>query len=184
MAKKILIILAEGFEEIEAATPVDIFRRAGAEVMVAGLGAQEITGAHGIIFRTDIRLEDAAAAGYDALVLPGGGNGARNLAASSKVLALIGEFSRRGGIIAAICASPAVVLAPAGILDGKRATCFPGMEDHFTSATTYVEEDVVTDGNIITSRGPGTAAEFSFVLLERIGMSAESSRIREAMLFG
>ena len=183
MTKKVLIILAEGFEEIEAATPIDVLRRAGAEVTLAGLDALEISGAHGLIFHADTELNTKSGEDYDAIVLPGGGKGAKNLASSPEVTSLIKDFNEKNKLIAAICASPAVVLAPAGILDGKRATCYPGMQDAFANETAFSEDPVVSDGNIITSRGPGTAAAFSFALLEKMGLENEAAKIRASMMY-
>jgi 4-methyl-5(b-hydroxyethyl)-thiazole monophosphate biosynthesis len=183
MNKKAIIILAEGFEEIEASTPVDVLRRADVDVTVAGLGATLIKGAHGLAYETDVELEDAGD-DYDALVLPGGGPGARNLAASSKVSSLLEKMNSEGKIIAAICASPAVVLAPAGILNGKSATCYTGMEENFSENTSFKEEDVVVDGNVVTSRGPGTALSFSLKIAELLSGPDVSGKLKEDLLAG
>ena len=120
MTKIVVIVLAEGFEEIEAITPIDVLRRAGLQVMIAGVGGKEITGAHGIKVGTDMALEDYRGV-PDAVVLPGGLPGADNLKKSKAVEALLKRVKESQKIIAAICASPARVLAPQGILDGKKA---------------------------------------------------------------
>ncbi|PIU39866.1 MAG: DJ-1 family protein, partial [Candidatus Omnitrophica bacterium CG07_land_8_20_14_0_80_50_8] len=127
MKKTALIVLADGFEEIEAVTPIDVLRRAGIEVIVAGVGKREVTGAHDITVETDLMLEQYQGI-PDAVVLPGGMPGAANLNQSEALKDLLQKMKRAGKIIAAICASPAVVLAPNGILEGKKATCYPGFE--------------------------------------------------------
>ena len=182
MSKKAIVILAKGFEEIEAVTCIDILRRAGIAVTVAGLDKQEIEGAHGLLIRTDKRL-DAAGDDFDACVLPGGMPGAANLASSHKLQELLKAFDKKKKIIAAICAAPAVVLAPAGILADKSATCFPGMEDAFGPETAHKEENVVIDDNIITSRGPATALPFALAVAEKLVGPATKEQLRKATLF-
>jgi len=164
--KKALLILAEGFEEIEAVTPVDLLRRAGILVTVAALGDLIIVkGTRGLEVQADCLFNEVES-DFDALILPGGGNGANNLASSEKVLSLIEKMNREGSLIAAICASSAVVLGKTDVLSGKRATCYPGCEVDFRSDVIYVEESVVIVDNIITSRGPGTASEFSLAIIK------------------
>ncbi|MBI9105969.1 MAG: DJ-1/PfpI family protein [Spirochaetales bacterium] len=166
--KRVLVFLADGFEEVEAVTPVDFLRRGGIEVVIVGIGGGRITGGHGIEITADIKLSDlgpSEAGSADALVFPGGMPGASNLAAEERVNVLITDFNRQGKLIAAICASPAVILAPTGVLDGRRATCYPGMEKMFGDGTSFSSDRVVIDGNIITSRGPGTAIEFSAAII-------------------
>ncbi len=167
MLKNALIILAEGFEEIEATTVIDVLRRASISVTVCGLRGILVTGSRGIKVQADIELE-AFNDDFDALILPGGSKGAQNLSESQRLQSLIKKADQEGKIIAAICAAPAVVLAPLGILDGKTATCFPGMEDDFSDKTKFSRENVVLDGNLITSRGPGTAIEFALKVVERL----------------
>src|SRR5258708_6714111 len=121
MEKKALLILAEGFEEIEAIAPVDLLRRAGVEVITAGVSGYGITSARGVPIHADAKLADVSG-DFDALILPGGGTGAKNLAASNKVLELVKEMFEQGKWVCAICASPAIVLFPTGILKGKTAT--------------------------------------------------------------
>lgn len=179
--KKVGVILADGFEEIEAVTVVDILRRAELEVIVYGLDKEIITGSRGVKIVVDGKMlgfeQD-----LDALVFPGGMPGAKNLADSGKVNQWIQKMSAQKKIIAAICASPAVVLAPLGVLDGKKATCYPGMEGSFTEETTYLEEDVVIDENIITSRGPGTALKFSLAIAEKLTCKETAATLREETL--
>ncbi len=180
MAKKAIVVLAEGFEEIEAVTPVDILRRAGVEVELVGLDALEVTGAHGVTLRADRLLGDTEDA--DAIILPGGLPGAENLAASEKLGNLLKAQAQARKLVAAICAAPAYVLAPLGILDGKRATCYPGCEERFGPRTTYVEKSVVKDDHLITSRGPGTAFAFGLALCQELADYEKADELTEAML--
>ncbi|MDD4909615.1 MAG: DJ-1/PfpI family protein [Candidatus Omnitrophica bacterium] len=167
MPKKAIVILAEGFEEIEAVTPIDVLRRAGVDVIAAGLTDVKIKGSRGLVVVADKKLEESGT-DFDACVLPGGSLGAKNLAASDKVRSLLIKMNQEGKIIAAICAAPALVLIPTGILKGKAATCYPGMQDSFGKNTAYKEDDVVVDGNIITSRGPATALSFALAIAEKL----------------
>lgn len=181
MSKKVLIVLADGFEEIEAVTPIDVLRRAGLEVTVAGVGKKEIEGAHGITIQTDIILEKYQEI-PDCIVLPGGMPGASNLSQSKELGQLLTKMNQEKRLIGAICASPAVVLAPRGLLDGKKATCYPGFEKNLSSKTSFTTERVVHDGNIITSRGPGSAFEFALELAEKLVGAKEVQRLSEAMV--
>ncbi len=167
MGKNAIVILAEGFEEIEAVTCIDVLRRANINVTVAGLSGTLIKGSHGITLAADKKLEQAGS-DFDVLVLPGGIPGATHLAASHKVNILIKKLNGEGKIIAAICAAPAAVLAPAGILNNKNATCFPGMQTNFHKTTKFKDERVVVDDNLITSRGPGTALSFALAIVEKL----------------
>ncbi|MBN2145555.1 MAG: DJ-1/PfpI family protein [Candidatus Aureabacteria bacterium] len=183
MTAKALIILAEGFEEVEALTPIDILRRAGINVVTAGLDEIFVTGGHGVVIKTDVVLENVKET-FDALVLPGGSKGSDNLSRSDLVEKWIKEQHKRGGIIAAICAAPAVVLAKTGILKGKKATCYPGQEKLFGDSVTYIHDaNVVIDGNILTSKGVGTSQEFSLVLAERLAGKKTASQVANATLF-
>ncbi len=166
MAKKAIIVLAEGFEEIEAVTPIDILRRAEVETEIVGLDATEVTGAHGITVQADRVLNETEEA--DAIILPGGLPGAENLAASEALSAVLKAQAEAGRIVAAICAAPAYVLAPLGLLDGREATCYPECQDHLADRATYVEKPVVQAENIITSRGPGTAMAFGIALVQEL----------------
>ncbi len=163
---KALIILAEGFEEIEAVTPIDLLRRANINVTVAGLSSLQVQGARGRIKIIADTTLDKISDIFDIIILPGGMPGAENLSKSDKLKTILLNMHKTNKLIAAICAAPAVVLAPLGILNNKKATCFPGMENLFSPTTIFKEEAVVIDGNIITSRGAGTAFEFSLALIE------------------
>jgi protein deglycase len=163
-----LVPLAEGFEEIEAVTIIDLLRRAGVEVVTAGLAPGPATGSHGISVAPDAELGAVLEQGFDAVVLPGGMPGAANLAADARLLALLRRTADSGSLTAAICAAPSV-LAQAGLLKGKRATSFPGFLTPESAPGTILSEDpVVSDGEVITSRGPGTAMDFALALIEHL----------------
>ncbi|MDR0302498.1 MAG: DJ-1/PfpI family protein [Treponema sp.] len=171
MAKKALVLLADGFEEVEAVTPVDYLRRAGIEVTVASITENlTVKGARaGLQVLAEIALSNLSAAdgGWDAVILPGGMPGAANLAASKETTSLLKNMAAAGKLICAICAAPAVVLAPLGLLAGKKFTCYPGMEEKVTEGT-WSDNRVVVDGNLITSRGAGTAGEFSIAVIKAL----------------
>ena len=181
MAKRAIIVLAEGFEEIEAVTPADILRRAGVDVSLVGLDSAEIAGAHGVAVKADRILQDAE--DVDAVILPGGLPGAENLAASDRLSDVLkAQFASRR-LVAAICAAPGLVLAKLGILNGKRATCYPGFESNFGPSTTYVTEDVVVDGNVMTSRGPGTAFAFALALTRELAGDGAADQLGQGTLY-
>jgi protein deglycase len=178
---KTIIILAEGFEEIEAVTCIDVLRRSGTAVSVEAINDIKVKGSHGITVVADKKLTRADV-DFDALILPGGMPGAQNLADSKIVNALITKASREGKIIAAICAAPSVVLGPSGILKNKSVTGFPGMRDNFGQTTRYKEEKVVVDGNLITSRGPGTAFLFALAIVEKMAGKDTAATLRKTTL--
>ncbi len=184
MAKRAVILLAEGFEEIEAIAPIDILRRAGIEVILAGIGPQNgcIKSARGISVCIDKRIEELHH-DFDACILPGGGKGSENLSKSDHVNSLISIMFTEKKIVAAICASPAVVLAPAGVLNHKRATCFPGLQNLFPDSATYQDDPVVVDGNLITSQGPATAIPFALAIVELLLDKNTANSIRSATLW-
>jgi protein deglycase len=181
MLKTALVILAEGFEEVEAIAPVDVLRRAGVRVTIAGVKDLLVKSSRKIGIEADILLGDLVEM-PDAVILPGGIPGATNLARSEEVAELIRNMNQAGKIIAAICAAPAVVLAPLGILDGKKATCYPGCEADFSGKTVHSKERVVVDGNIITSQGPGTALEFALEIAARLVGKDMADNVRGKML--
>jgi len=163
---RVLVPLAEGFEEIEAITVVDLLRRAGIEVHTAALAGRQVTGSHGITVTSDRLLDDARAADYDMIVLPGGLPGADHLKVDARVTSLLREFAAAGRYTAAICAAPGV-LAHAGLLAGRAATSFPGFLTPDSAPGLRLRDDpVVIDGKVATSRGPGTAMEFGLALIE------------------
>lgn len=162
--KKTLILLAEGFEEVEALTVVDLLRRAeiGCD-MVAAADAGQVTGSHGITVRADKVFSQADTEAYDGLILPGGMPGTKNLAADGRVLDLLRRFHAAGKLTAAICAAP-TVLAQAGLLEGRSAVCYPGMEGQLSGARVCFDP-VAVDGSVITGRGLGTAIAFALAIV-------------------
>jgi 4-methyl-5(b-hydroxyethyl)-thiazole monophosphate biosynthesis len=181
MAKRVVVVLATGFEEIEAATPIDVLRRAELHVTVAGVGGTAVRGAHGLTYQCDVAIE-ALDGTPDAILLPGGLPGAENLGKSPAVEALSKRVYENGGICAAICAAPALTFAPFGLLDGRTATCYPSFETQFNDSTTHSKERVVVDGNIVTSQGPGTSLEFSLKLVEILASPETARTVAQGML--
>lgn len=179
-ATKILVPLLEGFEEIEAITIIDVLRRAELPVVVAGDRAGPVRGAHGVDVSAEVALSDVRAAELRAIVLPGGMPGAQNLAENPRVQGLIKEVAGAGGTTAAICAAP-WALATAGVHAGRTVTCYPGFQDKLKGGT-FVEDRVVIDGPVITSRGPGTALEFALTLVGRFAGRDRERELTEGML--
>ena len=180
---RIVVFLAEGFEEIEAIVPIDILRRGGVEVTIAGIGGSEITGAHGVKVAADMILESVDQfAGFDGCMLPGGMPGAANLANCWEVNELIIRMFNDGRIVSAICASPAVVLAKLGILDNRQAVCYPGAES-FAPECEFGDQPVLTDGNLITGRGPGYASDFGLAVLTALAGEQTAAEVGAATLF-
>jgi 4-methyl-5(b-hydroxyethyl)-thiazole monophosphate biosynthesis len=161
----VALLLAEGFEEVEAITPADFLRRANVDLEIVGIGGRIVRGSHGIAIEADKTINEVSEHDLDGVILPGGMPGAENIAASDQALSLVKRVFEQGKPVAAICAAPAVALHKTGILKGKRVTCYPGYESRLEGCL-FSEERVVVDGNLITSRGPGTAAEFSEKLIE------------------
>lgn len=186
MTKRVVLILAEGFETIEALTPVDILRRAKLDVVVASLGQTIVTSGQNVAIQADCTLTELLCTPDfmpDALVLPGGLGGATNISNSAEVEALAKKVLASGKILAAICATPGIALTKFGMLSGRRATCYPGFEKHFPADATFVAERICVDGNLITSRGPGTALEFSLTLAGLLAGVEAERQIREGTLF-
>ena len=179
--KKALIVLADGFEEIEAIAVFDVLKRAGVLVTLAGLQKETVQSARGIKLTANI-LFKSAGDDFDALVLPGGGEGAKNLSRSDKLANCIKKMNEEGKIIAAICASPVVVLSPTGILSGKKVTCYPSHKNELPKTVTFLNEEVVVDSNIITSQGPGTATLFGLKLAELLVGEEVTLITKKAML--
>lgn len=165
--KASFLFLAEGFEEMEAITTIDIMRRAGFKLNTVSISSNlDVTGAHGVTIKADNLFNETNFADAEWLILPGGLPGANNLAEFKPLNDLLVSHHSHGGNIAAICASPAVVLAPLGILDGREATCYPGFEETMKSAKKgYMP--VCQDGNIITANGPATATAFALAIVAK-----------------
>lgn len=174
------VLLAEGFEELEAVTLIDVLRRAGVEVVGLGVTGTTVRGSHGISMLAERALASGAQEAWDLVVLPGGMPGASTLRDDPRVQAFLRAQRARGTALAAICAAP-IALGRAGLLAGRRATCFPGFEDQLGGATVS-QEVVVEDGNVITSRGPGTALAFALALVARLQGPAKADELRAAML--
>lgn len=161
---RLAVFFAEGYEEIEALTVVDICRRGGVETdMVSVTGESEVTGSHGIIVKMDKKFEEADFEEYDMIVLPGGMPGTKNLEAHQGLMDRVDEFYAKGKYIAAICAAPSI-FGHRGILKGKRACSYPSFESHLEGAD-VTSGPVEVSGNVITSRGMGTAIDFGLVIL-------------------
>lgn len=175
---KILVPLAEGFEEIEAVTIIDTLRRGSIETVTASLHSSVVTGAHKIAVTADTILKDDAR--YDGIVLPGGMPGSSNLKKDPRIISLIRKIYQAGGITAAICAAP-IALAEAGILEGKKYTCYPGYEDEINSGK-FISEPVVIDGNIITGRGAACAIPFSLKIVEILKGKDTADTLKEQMM--
>ncbi len=174
------VFLADGFEEIEALAVVDILRRCKLAVStVSIMGRRQVTGSHQITVTADCLIEEIDAGNGEAFILPGGLPGADHLEASATLAALLKSAFAADKIVAAICAAPKV-LGALGLTKGRRATSYPGYEAALVGAS-YLTERVVCDGNLITSRGAGTAADFAFALAAALG--ADPKPVREGMLF-
>lgn len=165
---KALVFLATGFEEIETVTVIDILRRAGVDVTVAGLTADVTEGKHGMKVIPDTSIDDVTVEEFDAVIAPGGNPGYKNLRKDPRVIAMVKKAFDSNKIVAAICAGPAV-LSDAGVLEGKACTIYPGMDDELKAGGGKPNHDiVVVDGNVITSRGPATAIPFALKLAEKL----------------
>ena len=178
--KTALVVLADGFEEIEAVTPIDLLRRAGVRVVMAGLSGLTVTGARGVGFVCDTTL-DQVPADWDALILPGGLPGAKNLAASPLVKLCLDDALARKVWIAAICAAPAFVLGAQGYLKEHNYTCYPGNENQVLGGQ-HRTDAVVVDRLMVTSRGVGTAAAFGLKLVELLAGADRAAEVARAVL--
>lgn len=176
-----LIILADGFEEIEAVAVIDILRRAQVEVTVAGLARRIVKGAHQLTVEAETLLVDMAQHEFDCIILPGGEPGTTNLQKSALLVSVLKKQVTRKGYIAAICAAPRV-LDNLGLLQGHHATSYPGTRPDMIHCT-YLENPVVADDRIITSRGPGTAMAFAYVLVEVLVSREKADELKQVMLF-
>jgi 4-methyl-5(b-hydroxyethyl)-thiazole monophosphate biosynthesis len=176
----VYVFLADGFEEIEAISPIDILRRAGVLVKTVGVSGKTATGNHGITVTADIQMSEIKLDGsLEMVVLPGGLPGANNLQNNEDVVNAMNYAAQNERYIAAICAAPKI-LGANGLLKGKKATCFPGYEDELTGAIT-TPESVVTDGNIITAKGAGAALLFGFELVKALKGQDTADKIRAVM---
>ncbi|MBQ5311170.1 MAG: DJ-1/PfpI family protein [Oscillospiraceae bacterium] len=180
----IYVFLADGFEEVEAVTPIDLLRRAGLDVVTAAVSDRDdntITGSHGIQCVCDIHIRDAVYDGLEGVILPGGKAGTANLTASDKVAEFVRFTDANGLVTAAICAAPSVI-GGLGLLEGKRAVCYPGWEDKLTGAE-ICDIPAVTDGNTITARGAGASLEFSYELIRKFCGEAKADEIARSIVW-
>lgn len=175
----VLVPLAQGCEEIEAITVIDILRRAGITVISSGLDAQPVRASRGTVLIPDTTLDEALSQTYDMVVLPGGQPGTNNLMADARILALLSSMAKQDKFVCAICAAPSV-LATAGLLDGKRATSFPGALSNFPKVQLQTTA-VVVDGKFITSRGPGTAMDFALTLVEKLAGKSKRQEVESGL---
>lgn len=202
MSKHVVVFFSQGFEEIEAVTPVDLLKRAGFTVkMISISDSLLVTGAHGITIQADKLISDVnllqaveADALPSAIVLPGGLQGAKNLAAHLAIKDFIVEMHKAQRLICAICASPVVVLSSLGILKNRNYTCYPGIEKEFeqyagsdwkelTQGSVYSKEPVVYDNHLLTSSAPGTASQFSLEIIKILENSSLADDIAQKTLF-
>lgn len=175
-----LILFAEGSEELEAVTIVNILRRGGIHVVLAGLQPGPLRGSRGTQILPDTTLDEAMKLDFDLIALPGGQPGTNALKADARVITLTRHMAQQGKFVTAICAAPSV-LATAGLLDGQRATSFPGALDAFPQVHQQAAA-IVETGRFITSRGPGTAMDFALLLLERLAGKAKRDEVEKALV--
>lgn len=181
MAPRILLPISDGFEEIEAMTIIDILRRANASITVAGLTKGMVTGRSNVSIQPDTTLDEALTESpYDMVVLPGGLPNAYTLRDDPRIKKLLQDTKEKNGYLAAICAAPAA-LQEAGVLEGHKATNYPGVKSDLPEEI-YSEDSVVESGNVITSRGPGTAMEFSLTLVKILFGEKTATQIAQDVL--
>jgi 4-methyl-5(b-hydroxyethyl)-thiazole monophosphate biosynthesis len=181
MAKKVLVPIADASEDIEAVATIDVLRRAGAEVTVASVAGRQVTASRGTKITADALIAECVDKDYDCIALPGGMPGSERLRDSEPLIAMLRKQKQAGRLIAAICAAPAVVLKHHGLLENVKATCHPAFHDRIDPQ--YLSRNpVVTDANIITSQGAGTAIEFALTIVEHLIGRAKSKEIAAAMV--
>lgn len=179
---KSLIFLATGYEEVEMLTVVDMLRRAGIDIqMVSVTGDIYVTGSHNITIKADLLFNDAGFDNVSMLILPGGMPGTTNLLGYRPLTDKLIEFNNAGKYLAAVCAAPGV-LGALGILEGRKATCFPGLEEKL-KGTDYQKKPVVKDGNIITSRGMGTCIEFAGEIIAALDSTEKAENIKKQVVY-
>lgn len=177
---KVLVPLADGCEELEAVTIIDLLRRAGIEVVSAGLNPGVVKASRGVQLVPDLTLDSALQDEYDMVALPGGMPGAAHLKSDPRILQLLKGMAAAGKYTAAICAAP-MVLAEAGVLEGRQATSYPGFLDGLPGVTVSAAA-VVQDGKVLTSRGPGTAMDFALALIEALAGADKRQQVEAALV--
>lgn len=184
MAQKVAVLLADGFEEIEALAVVDVLRRAQIETVMVAVSSDSsniaLVGRNAITVVADCHIEDIGASDFQMIILPGGQPGTENLKKDERVRTIIEQFHKDDKKIAAICAAP-TILSAYGLIEGKNITSHPSVKDELDE-TNYKEDRVVVDGNIITSRGPGTAIEFALTLVEILINKDTAQKINAALM--
>ena len=179
--KKVAVVFADGFEEIEGVSIVDVLRRGGVDAVMIGLDKNSIIGSHGIRINTDATLYDLKVDEYDMLVLPGGQPGVSNIESNLKMREIIKQFDKKGKFIAAVCAAP-IALDAVEIVKGE-FTCYPGCENAVRGGKYVSDRNIVLSGNIITSRGPATAMEFALELVKILQGEEKFSEVKNGLLF-
>jgi protein deglycase len=182
MEKNVLVAVAEGSEELETICIADVLRRAGANTTLASVGKLEVNCSKGVNLIADRLLTDCLNETYDLVALPGGMPGSEHLRDCAELIAALKRQRAEGRLYAAICAAPAVVFYPSGLLEGRRATCHPNFA-HLLSNVELLDATVVVDGNCITSRGAGTALEFSLTLVEQLYGKERAREVARGMVF-
>ena len=178
------LFLAPGFEEIEAIAVVDILRRGGVDVRTVSVGGgNEVTGAHQVTIRADVSLEQIRPEEAECLIFPGGMPGAQHLSECEKLVTILQHHYDQERTVAAICAAPAVILGMNGFLQGKKAVCYPGMEDKLLGAEVQ-KAAVVTDGNITTSRGMGTAIAYGLEIIRLLQGEEAAAKMKTSVVYG
>ena len=177
----VCIFLADGFEEMEAIIPRDILKRGGVDVCTVGVGGEVVTSAYGLSIKTDMTVENVDFNKIEGIILPGGMPGTTNLEQNKKVIEIINHCNKNKIMIGAICAAPSI-LGKLGILEGKLVCCYPGFEKYLKGAE-ISEEKVAKSGHIITSKGPGTAINFGFELLDYIKGDNFSDKVKKGMVY-
>lgn len=178
----VYILLAPGFEEAEALVPVDMLRRANIETATVSVTGEPVPGSHNVTVTADVTLDDVDLSKADMLVLPGGGPGYKNLGKEPRVEQLVRKAAEKGLWLAAICAAP-TLLGRWGLLEGKNAVCYPGMEEGLTGAQPRMDQGFVVDGKIITGRAAGSAFDFGLVLVEALVGAAEADKVRHGIYY-
>ena len=178
----IYVFLANGFEEVEALTPVDVLRRGGVDVKTVGIGGKTVIGSHNIPVTADLNEDEVDFDALSGVVLPGGMPGTKHLDASETVKTALAAAKEKGALIAAICAAPSV-LGHNGLLNGRRATCFPGFESELAGATLCADL-AVTDGNVVTGKGAGAALPFALALLGYLKGADVADKVKSALQCG
>lgn len=178
--KKVIVPLAQGFEEIEAIASIDVLRRANIEIITVSLGDLKVKGAHDIVVLADKSIDEIDVNELDGILLPGGMPGSTNLRDDERVINIVKSLNENGKLISAICAAP-IVLEKAGVLKGRKATSYPGFDEEMSSCN-YTDDRVVVDNNVITGKGPGAALEFVLEVVNYLVGEETVNRLKEEMI--